>query len=86
MVDDLLVRMRNNPAGDWKIDDVERVRRRYGISGRPPTGGGSHYKISHAAVAEILTVPSRHPLKPRYISLLVRFVRVVIASQSRSNP
>jgi hypothetical protein len=86
VVDDLLARMRNNAAGDWKIDDIERLCRLHGIDCKPPAGGGSHYKVSHAAVAEILTIPARRPIKPRYISLLVRFVRIVIASQARSDP
>jgi hypothetical protein len=58
VVDDLLARMRNNAAGDWKIDDIERLCRLHGIDCKPPAGGGSHYKVSHAAVAEILTIPA----------------------------
>jgi hypothetical protein len=76
--DDLLARMQSNPAGNWTIADIERLCRAYKISCRPPSGGGSHYKVSHASVADILTIPARRPIKPKYIRLLVRFVRLVI--------
>lgn len=84
MADDLLERMRSNPAGDWTIGDIERLCRAHGIYCKPPSGGGSHYKIAHDAVADILTIPARRPIKPRYIRLLVSFVRLVLASNGRS--
>jgi hypothetical protein len=40
----------------------------------PPKGGGSHYKISHPNQREILTIPSRRPIKPVYIRELVKFI------------
>ncbi|MDP3409949.1 type II toxin-antitoxin system HicA family toxin [Bosea sp. (in: a-proteobacteria)] len=78
MADDLLDRMRSNPAGDWTIGDIERLCRAHGIDCKPPSGGGSHYKIAHNAIADILTIPARRPIKPKYIRLLVSFVRLVI--------
>lgn len=83
MADDLLDRMRSNPAGDWTIGDIERLCRSYGIDCRSPSGGGSHYKIAHAEIADILTIPARRPIKPKYIRLLVSFVRLVITSGIR---
>ena len=74
---DLLERMRRNPAGDRAIRDVESVCGAYGINCVPPTGGGSHYKVSHASQREILTVPFRRPVKPVYIRKLVRFIEAV---------
>jgi hypothetical protein len=71
---DILQRMKRNPAGDWSIRDVEQLCREYGISCRPPSGGGSHYKISHSSQREILTVPFRRPIKPVYIRKLTRFI------------
>ena len=47
MASDRLDRMRVNPAGDWKNDDVVAVCREYNIRCTPPPGGGSHYKVSH---------------------------------------
>ncbi|WP_439492235.1 type II toxin-antitoxin system HicA family toxin [Bosea sp. (in: a-proteobacteria)] len=64
MADDLLDRMRSNPAGDWTIGDIERLCRSHGIHCRPPSGGGSHDKIAHDAVADILTIPARRSIKP----------------------
>ena len=34
MPSDLLERMRRNPAGDWQIEDVERLCREYGLNFR----------------------------------------------------
>jgi hypothetical protein len=68
-----LDRMRSNPAGDWKIADIEAVCAEYGIRCTPPAGG-SHYKVSHSASRDILTIPSRRPVKPVYIRKLVRFI------------
>lgn len=68
-----LERMRNNPAGDWQISDVEVVCRAYDIDLEPPRGGGSHYSVHHKDVG-IQTIPARRPIKPRYIKEFVRFV------------
>jgi hypothetical protein len=70
----LLERMKRNPAADWTIGDVEVVCRAYNVRCTPPSGGGSHYKISHPSRREILTVPFRRPIKPVYIRKLVRFI------------
>jgi hypothetical protein len=71
---DLVEQMRRNPAGDWSIGDVERACRQVGVRCVPPTGGGSHYKVSHPSQAEILTIPARRPVKPVYIRKLVVFL------------
>jgi hypothetical protein len=71
---DLLDAMRRNPAGDWSIGDVERVCQSHGVRCAAPSGGGSHYKVSHPSQREILTVPFRRPIKPVYIRKLVRFI------------
>jgi hypothetical protein len=80
---ELLERMRRNPAGDWSIRDIETLCQAYGIRCSPPTGGGSHYKISHPAMRDILTVPFRKPVKPVYIRKLVRFVEAAGANSGR---
>jgi hypothetical protein len=38
MTSDLLERMRRNPAGDWHIDDVERLCREFGLNFRQGKG------------------------------------------------
>ena len=80
---DRLDRMRRNPASDWTIADVEAVCREHGVRCSPPTGGGSHYKVSHPTQRDILTVPSRRPVKPVYIRKLVRFIDQVIGVEER---
>ncbi|MGQ0664541.1 MAG: type II toxin-antitoxin system HicA family toxin [Pseudomonadota bacterium] len=76
--DKLLAAMRVNPAGDWRIADVETLCRRYGLACTAPRRG-DHYKVSHAALAEILTIPAGRPIKPVYIRRLVTMVVAVMA-------
>jgi hypothetical protein len=76
-----LDRMRSNPAGDWAISDVEAVCREFGIRCTAPSGGGSHYKVSHPSRRDILTIPRRRPVKPVYIRKLVRFIEAVAGAK-----
>ncbi len=71
----LFERMRANPR-DWRVEDVETVCRTYGIDCTAPRKG-SHYKVKHVSMEEILTVPARRPIKPVYIRDLVKFVDAV---------
>ena len=77
MPSDLFQRMKCNPAGDWSIREVEQICKEYGVSCRSPSGGGSHYKVSHTSQREILTIPFRRPIKPVYIRKLIRFLESV---------
>lgn len=72
-----LARMRTNPAGDWTIADVETVCREHGVRCKPPSGGGSHDKVSHPSRRDILTIPNRRPLKPIHVRKPVRFIEAV---------
>ena len=56
------------------IEDVAKVCQEHGIRCSPPSGGGSHYKVSHPSQRDILTIPNRRPIKPIYIRKLVRFI------------
>jgi hypothetical protein len=69
--------MKASPAGDWSINDVAALCREHGIECMPPSGGGSHWKVSHPSQRDILTVPNRRPVKAVYIRKLVRFVEQV---------
>ena len=73
--DKLLERMRANPR-DWRIEDVERVCFLAGVACTAPRGG-SHYKVKHPAMIQILTIPAHRPIKPVYIRDLVRFIDAV---------
>ena len=70
--DKTIADMRANPAG-WSIADVERVCSHVGLTCKAPRRG-SHYKVSHPALAEILTVPFKRPIKPVYIRELLRMI------------
>jgi antitoxin HicB len=72
-----LDRMRANPAADWSMDDVLSLCHEHGIRCNPPSGGGSHWKVSELTQRDILTIPNRRPVKAIYIRRLVRFVELV---------
>lgn len=80
---DTLEKMRANPAANWTIADVEKACRQLGMRCVPPSGGGSHYKVSHSSRPEILTVPSRRPIKPIYIRKLVQFIDAVRGADAK---
>jgi predicted RNA binding protein YcfA (HicA-like mRNA interferase family) len=73
--DELLEQMRAN-VRDWRISDVETVCRNHGVDCSPPRAG-SHYKVKHDAMPQILTIPAHRPIKPVYIRELVRFIDTV---------
>jgi hypothetical protein len=75
MSSELLNRMRNNPAGDWHIRDVEAVCREHGLLFRAGKGT-SHCHAKHKSSREILTIPARRPIKPVYIRKLVRYIEM----------
>ena len=68
----LLERMRSNPR-DWRIEDIVTVCEGFGIACTAPRKG-SHYKVKHAKIAEILTIPAHRPIKPVYVRDLVKFI------------
>jgi predicted RNA binding protein YcfA (HicA-like mRNA interferase family) len=68
----LLDQMRANPR-DWRIEDVIAVSEAFGLACTPPRKG-SHFKVKHEQLAEILTIPARRPIKPVYVRELVRLI------------
>ena len=67
----LLIQMGNNPKDDWNIGHIETVAKSVpGVVVKPP-GRGSHYKVTHPQVLEILTIPAKKPIKPVYIKEFV---------------
>ncbi len=69
----VLERMRGNPRDDWKIEDIGKVCNGIGATLTPPTRG-SHYKVSHPEIEEILTIPARSPIKQIYIRKFVDII------------
>jgi hypothetical protein len=78
----LLDRMRRNPAADWRMGDIARVCVQLEIRCSPPTGGGSHWKISDPTQREILTIPERRPVKVVYIRKLVKFIDAIVETRN----
>lgn len=67
--------MRQNPAGDWTIQDIQRLCKGLGWECLPPTGGGSHWKVSASNVEAILIIPAKRPIKPIYIRKLMELLK-----------
>jgi hypothetical protein len=72
-----LDRMRGNPR-DWRIDQLEAVASAFDVNCRKP--GGSHVIFENPAVAEVLSVPARRPIKPIYVTQFVRLIDAVRGS------
>lgn len=71
--DKLLRAMRRNPAGDWSMADVRRLCDLLGWACLPPSGGGSHWKVTIPGSEFILAIPARRPIKPIYIRALMAY-------------
>ena len=74
----LLDRMRNNPGGDWDINDIDSICRYLGMNCDPPRRG-SHFTISHPKTNQILPIPAKRPLKPIYVKLFLTIVDSIMS-------
>lgn len=61
----LLAKMRSNPR-DWRIEELETVANRFGVSVRKT--GGSHFVFMHPDSELAITVPFKRPIKPVYVN------------------
>jgi len=66
-----LAAMRRCPSDGWTIRDVELLCRNLGLACKPPKHG-EHHVVSQPKVEGLLTIPTRRPIKPFYIKLLVQ--------------
>lgn len=73
----ILTRMRNNPSGDWRIEDLERVAGWLGINSRRPGSGSSHVIFTHPASELIVSVPAHRPIRPVYVRNFLVLVNAV---------
>jgi hypothetical protein len=78
----MLEKMRANPAGNWKIEQVETLCRQAGLECEPPRGGGSHFKAWSNHLNGILTIPAKRPIKTVYIKRLIALADSHIAKSS----
>ncbi|MBF0562653.1 MAG: type II toxin-antitoxin system HicA family toxin [Alphaproteobacteria bacterium] len=68
--DKRLAAMRTNPR-DWRIEDLETVARRYGVTWDQP--GTSHVTF-RGPNGNKLTVPAHKPIKPVYVAGFVALI------------
>ena len=68
--DKTLASMRNNPR-DWRIEDLQTVARRHGLTWEQP--GTSHVTF-RAPGGGKLTVPAKNPIKPVYVRHFVALI------------
>lgn len=76
-IEKLRKRMENNPQGDWRIEDIKKLVNAYGFEFHPPSGGGSHYKLSHKKLKDIQTVPFNRPIRQIYIKKVLNLIEEV---------
>jgi len=74
----ILQKMRKNQFG-WRIEDLQAVAEGSSVEWRRPGRGGSHVIFSAPGVREIVSVPSKRPIKPVYIK---QFVALIDAAEA----
>lgn len=67
----LLDQMRLNPQ-NWRIEQLETVAKRCNVNIRK--SGGSHVVFEHEEWVELLSIPSRRPIKPIYVKKFVALI------------
>lgn len=68
-----LAKLRKHPMG-WRIEDLQAVAERSAVEWRRPRRSGSHVIFSAPAVREVVSVPSKRPIKPVYIRQFVALI------------
>lgn len=71
----LLEKMKRNPKGDWTMENLLAIARKWGIEVR--NSDGSHHVFSFPGIEEDVTVPYRRPIKPVYIRKFLALVDAV---------
>ncbi len=80
----LLNKMRNNPRGDWTIENLNTVAKEYNSLRLDSPRRGSHYTLSHPNLRDILTIPARRPLKPVYVKRFVDMIDSITSDENNS--
>jgi len=68
-----LAKMRKQQLG-WRIEDLQGIAEANAVEWRKPGRGGSHVIFSAQGVREIVSVPSKRPIKPVYIRKFVALI------------
>lgn len=77
--DKLLARMRRNPRGDWRIEQLKAIADRHDIPFRQP---GSSHVIFAPPGRSVLSVPAHRPIKPVYVRQFVAMVDAIRAEMN----
>jgi hypothetical protein len=75
----LLARMRRNPRGDWRIEQLKTIAGRHHIPFRQP---GTSHVIFAPPGRNVLSVPARRPIKPVYVRQFVAMIDAIRADES----
>jgi len=62
--ENILSKMRNNPHGDWRIDQLKTLAQRRGIAWRQQ---GTSHVVFVRQDGRALPVPASRPIKPVYV-------------------
>jgi len=68
-----LQKMRKNPMG-WRIEELQAVAEENFVEWRRPGRRGSHMIFSAPGVREIVSVPSKRPIKPVYVKQFLKLI------------
>lgn len=63
--------MRANPRG-WRIESLEAIARRHGVQVRKT--GGSHFYFVHPDSDIGVSIPSKRPIKPVYVTQFLALI------------
>ena len=69
--DKTLDKMRTNPR-DWRIDDLESIAKRHGLTVRKPSG--SHVIFQKSGYPLEVSRPAHKPIKPVYVRRLIELI------------
>jgi hypothetical protein len=75
----LLARMRRNPRGDWRIEQLKAIADQHRIPYRQP---GTSHVIFAPPGRNVLSVPARRPIKPLYVRQFVAMIDAIRANES----
>jgi hypothetical protein len=75
--DKLLARMRRNPHGDWRIEQLKAIADLHDIPYRQP---GSSQVIFAPPRRNVLSVPAHRPIKPVYVRQFVAMIDAIRAN------
>ena len=69
----ILLQMRKDLTG-WRIEELQAVAERNFVDWRRPGRGGSHVIFSAPGVREIVSVPTKRPVKQVYIKQFLALI------------